>query len=271
MKELNRIYNEDCFETMGLIADDKQKVDIILTSPPYNTSKKTMTKKAMDNYDCRYDTFNDFKSADDYIKWTIDLFNAYDSVLNKDGVVLYNLSYASNCTSGNLDSVGMTWLVVADIIRNTNFMVADCIAWKKKQALPNNVNKNKCTRIVEYVFVLCRKDEYKTFNANKEVSSIGKNNQTFYKNIFNFIEAKNNDGICKLNKATYSSDLCKQLLNIYANQDSIVYDPFMGSGTTAIACEELGLTCFGSELSEAQVKFSENRLNEFRQKNNIVV
>ena len=61
MKELNRIYNEDCFETMGLIADDKQKVDIILTSPPYNTSKKTMTKKAMDNYDCRYDTFNDFK------------------------------------------------------------------------------------------------------------------------------------------------------------------------------------------------------------------
>lgn len=50
MKELNRIYNEDCFETMRLIADGNQKVDIVLTSPPYNTSKKTMTKKAMDNY-----------------------------------------------------------------------------------------------------------------------------------------------------------------------------------------------------------------------------
>jgi len=45
------------------------------------------------------------------------------------------------------------------------------------------------------------------------------------------------------------------------------YDPFMGTGTTAIACEELGLNCFGSELSKDQVEFSINRLNEFRNKN----
>ena len=224
MKELNRIYNEDCFETMKLMAESNQKVDIILTSPPYNTSKKTMTKKAMDNYDCRYDTFNDFKSADDYIKWTIALFNAYDSVLNKDGVVLYNLSYASNCTSGNLDSVGMTWLVIADIIRNTDFMVADCIAWKKKQALPNNV------------FVLCRKSEYKTFNANKKVTSVSRTGQKFYEVMYNFIEAPNNDMSCKLNKATFSSDLVLKLLNMYANNNSIVYDSFIGTGTTAIGC-----------------------------------
>ena len=88
MIDLNNIYNEDCFKTMDNIKNSGNKVDIILTSPPYNTSKKTMTKKAMDNYDCRYDTFNDFKSADDYIKWTIDLFNAYDSVLNKDKYLL---------------------------------------------------------------------------------------------------------------------------------------------------------------------------------------
>jgi len=267
MKELNRIYNEDCFETMGLIADDKQKVDIILTSPPYNTSKKTMTKKAMDNYDCRYDTFNDFKSADDYIKWTIDLFNAYDSVLNKDGVVLYNLSYASNCTSGNLDSVGMTWLVVADIIRNTNFMVADCIAWKKKQALPNNVNKNKCTRIVEYVFVLCRKDEYKTYNANKEVTSVSRTGQKFYEVMYNFIEATNNDMSCKLNKATFSSDLVYKLLNMYANNSSIVYDSFMGTGTTAIGCLKYGCNYIGSELSKEQCAFAQERIDNYKANN----
>lgn len=114
--------------------------------------------------------------------------------------------------------------------------------------------------------MFCRKNEFKTFNANKEVSSIGKNGQTFYKNIFNFIEAPNNDGKCDLNKATYSSDLCEQLLKIYANSNSIVYDPFMGTGTTGIACEKLGLTCYGSELSEAQVEYSKQRLKEFRNK-----
>ena len=131
--------------------------------------------------------------------------------MNENGCVLWNVSYGSDATV-NTEAIGLMWLSIADIIRQTNFTVADRIVWKKASSLPNNVSKNKLTRIVEDVFVFCRKGEYKTFNCNKEVSSIGKNGQTFYKNTFNFIEAKNNDGSCKLNKATYSSDLCKQLL-----------------------------------------------------------
>lgn len=102
------------------------------------------------------------------------------------------MSYASNCTSGNKGSVGLTWLVIADIIRNTEFTVADCIAWKKKNALPNNVSPNKCTRIVEYVFVFCRKSEYRTFHANKTVKSISKSGQKFYDVMYNYINAANN-------------------------------------------------------------------------------
>ena len=41
------LYNEDCFDTMNRLHN---KVDIVLTSPPYNTSKKIHTKKAFDNY-----------------------------------------------------------------------------------------------------------------------------------------------------------------------------------------------------------------------------
>jgi DNA modification methylase len=144
-------------------------------------------------------------------------------------------------------------------------MVADKLTWKKKSALPNNVSHNKLTRICEEVFVFCRKDEYKTFYANKEVSSIGKNGQTFYKPIYNFIEAANNDGSCKLNKARYSSELCVKLLNIYAPSNAVVFDPFMGSGTTGIACEMLGFNCIGTEISEAQVEYSYNRLKEYKE------
>ena len=44
----------------------------------------------------------------------------------------------------------------------------------------------------------------------------------------------------------------------------------LGTGTTAIACEELNINCIGSELSEAQVEYSKNRLEEFRRiRNNI--
>ena len=36
------------------------------------------------------------------------------------------------------------------------------------------------------------------------------------------------------------------------------------TGTTAIACEELNMNCYGSEISEAQVEYSTNRLKNFR-------
>ena len=40
----------------------------------------------------------------------------------------------------------------------------------------------------------------------------------------------------------------------------VVYDPFIGSGTTACACKNLGLDCIGSEISENQVAFAKDRL-----------
>ena len=129
--------------------------------------------------------------------------------------------------------------------------------------MPNNCSSNRLTRIFEFVFVFCRKGEEKTFYANKRVISLRATGQKSYENIFNFIEAKNNDGPCPLNKATYSTDLCKQLLRIYANpedKDFVVYDPFMGTGTTLVACKEMDINCFGCEISKKQCEWTQNRL-----------
>lgn len=258
---LQRIFNENCIDTMNKMLEFDQKIDLILTSPPYNTGRPSNSERSRNNNEGRYDIHLDNMTQSEYCDWCVSLFNQFDKVLNQNGVILWNVSYGSDATV-NTESIGLIWLSIADIIRNTPFTVADRIIWKKKSALPNNVSKNKLTRIVEDIFVFCRKDEYKTFNCNKTVSSIGKNGQTFYNNYFNFIEAKNNDGTCKLNKATFSSDLCLQLLELYANQDTIVYDPFMGTGTTAVACKQKDLTCFGSELSQEQVEFANKRLEE---------
>jgi DNA modification methylase len=244
---------------MKRFEENGDKVNVILTSPPYNTGRPNTSEKARQHHEARYDIHMDTMTQDEYIDWTIRLFNEFDKILAKDGVILWNISYGSDGTV-NKEGIGLVWLVIADIIRKTNFVTADRIIWKKRSALPNNVSKNKLTRIVEDVFVFCRKDEYKTFQCNKEVSQVSKTGQTFYKNVYNFIEAPNNDGANKLNKATYSSELCEKLLTIYANDVNIVYDPFMGTGTTAVACKRLGINCFGSEISKDQVDFSYERL-----------
>lgn len=132
--------------------------------------------------------------------------------------------------------------------------------------MPNNRSKNKLTRIVEDVFVFCRRKEYMTFNSSKKVVSTSIRGQKNYENIFNFIEAANNDGPCALNKATFSSEFATKLLKIYAfpedecQRQTTVYDPFMGTGTTAVSAMRLNLKCYGSELSEQQCTYAINRL-----------
>ena len=252
------IKNEDCFDTMKNM--DKQ-VDLILTSPPYNTGRPSNGERARNNREGRYDIYIDNMSQNDYCQWCIKVFNEYNNILKENGVILWNMSYGSD-GSVNTEGIGLMWLVIADIIRNTPFTVADRIIWKKGSALPNNTSSNKLTRIVEDVFVFCRKKEYKTFKTNKKVKSVSSRGQKFYENIFNFVQAKNNDGSNPLNKATFSTDLCLQLFDIYIPKDNniLVYDSFAGTCTTALACKKYGVSCICSELSKEQCEYGEKRL-----------
>ena len=258
----NKIYNEDCIITMQNMASNNIKCNMILTSPPYNTGRPSTSEKSRSNYEGRYDVHLDTMSPDEYCNWCIELFNNFDSILEKDGVVAWNVSYGTDNT-GNPNSIGLMWLTIADIIRNTSFTVADRIIWKKNSSLPNNVSPNKLTRIVEDIFIFCRKDEYNTFQCNKTIKSVRKTGQKSYIPIYNYIEAPNNDGSCDLNKATYSSEMCEKVLNIYSKKGDLIYDPFMGTGTTAVACIKYGDDYIGSEISSNQCKFAEDRIHKF--------
>lgn len=260
--------NEDCLKTIEKIKKENKKVDIVITSPPYNKSRHSSASKKMkqmETYNAMYDGYDDSMDNEKYCQWQCDIINKIDEILIENGILLYNLNYSNE----NPDCM---WELVENIRHNTNFMIADLIIWVKKSALPQNVSHNKLTRLVEYVFVLCRKNEYKTFNANKKVTKQNSKGQKYYENIYNIIKAPNNDGACNLNKATYSSELVLSLLNIYAKIDSVVYDPFMGTGTTAIACQKFNnmnndMICIGSEISEKQVEYSKERMNDFLKKN----
>lgn len=265
-KHLIEIYNQDCMETMREM--QKKSIDVVLTSPFYNTNKKAGQTRNLDNsamndgrYEyIRYDTHVDNMTNEEYDDFTVKLFDSFDEVLKENGVILYNINYGSE----NTDNM---FTAISAVISKTNFSIADVIVWKKSNAFPNSCSPNKLTRIWEFVFVLCRKKELKTFKSNKQIKSYRKTGQPAYENITNFIEAKNNDESCPYNKATFSTDLCKKLLSLYAPYSATVYDPFCGSGTTAVACDEMGFDFIGSEISEKQVEWSKQRL--LRTQNNL--
>ena len=90
MTELNAIYNLDCIDFMNKMYAEDIKVDLVLTSPPYNTSRISGT---IENHEKRYDIYLENKSNNSYDEWTVDLFNHFDGILNKNGCVIYNISY----------------------------------------------------------------------------------------------------------------------------------------------------------------------------------
>ena len=110
---------------------------------------------------------------------------------------------------------------------------------KKTNALPNTSSSNKATRICEFVYVICRKEEIKTFKSNKKYSSQRDSGQMMYKPFTNFIEARNNDGSNPYNKATFSIEFVQKLIELYVG-GGYCLRPFHGNWNDRCCLQEDG-------------------------------
>lgn len=256
------IYNGDCLKAIARIPDGS--IDCVLTSPPYNisrTSEKSGATLLTQRSKCypmlKYDMMIDAMTSEEYTDWQCRIFTELDRVLKPNGCVLYNISYGAENTTGCFDAVH-------GIYTRTPFTIADKLVWMKGSALPNNTSPNRVTRICEDVFVFCRKTETGTFHMNKRETGRSPTGQSYYENVFNVIDARNNDAPCDLNKATFSTEFARKLLALYAKRKDdapvTVLDPFMGTGTTASAARDLEMDSVGAEISPAQCEYARNRL-----------
>lgn len=247
--KMNIIYNENCILTMKRI--DEKTIDGIITSPPYNIN----TERS----DCYYN--NGYSDLDglteqEYLDVRTNEFIEFSRILKDKGVICYNISYAK-------ENPILPTLLISKVHNDTDLTLADIITWKKPHAIPFQTSPTKLSRISELIYIFVKKTELHTFKTNKKVSKVNeKTGQKFYKNYVNFIEAKNNDGYkCKL-KASYSQDLCNQLIHIYFKKDSLIYDPFSGIGTTQLSCINKDCKYLGSELDKEHYDISQKRINE---------
>lgn len=245
--DISCLYNGDCVGVMSEMVEEGVKVDKIITSPPYNIIRPNSTDRG-------YDLYKDGMDNEEYIKWILNIFGFYEKLLNPNGCVCFNMSYGTENTE-------LMNLTIAEIIRKTNFTLADVLVWKKNSATPNNVSSNKMTRICEFVYVFCKRDEFNTFTANKKIlKRRDDTNQAVYENVFNYFTAPNNDESQDLNKATFSTEFVFNIIERYVRPNDVVLDNFSGTGTTMVACESKGIRSIGIELSKRQCNHTVDRL-----------
>ena len=200
--------------------------DLCITSPPYNsgnggykTDYNGKTKKF-------YQDDTDDRTEDEWVDFCETVLRTCGKFTRNDSsAVVWNVMYTARCRSGYGRSL---------FGGRQPFTVKETICWDKGAGFPT-ASKGILSRNWELVFVLSKGEKYNTTQ--------GDNEPRWAK--WDISRPTEQD---ESHKATYPVDLPIKAIQDFSYDDAIVYEPFSGSGTTIIACEQLGRKCRAVEL-----------------------
>ena len=250
------------------------KIDVIVTSPPYNIGKK-------------YSNYHDRMAEDEYLKWLYDIAQKSYSVLKLNGSFFLNIGETSSDPLVPFHTVNkflnagfklqntIHWIKSISIekedIGNTNPLCAEGFSIGHYKPIRSN---RFLTNIHEYVFHFT-----KTGNLPIDKLSIGvpyqdKTNVKRWKSVRQDRKDRGNVWFIsyptiqreRSHSAVFPEKLAKLCIKLhgYNIKDFIVYDPFMGIGSTALACIELGIDFIGTEIDLNYIKYANEIIGKKR-------
>jgi site-specific DNA-methyltransferase (adenine-specific) len=250
--EINKIYNENCLETMSKMPSNF--VDMVLTSPPYDDLRE-------------YEGYKfDFEAI------AKELFR----IVKENGIVIWVVGDKTE----NGSETG-TSFKQALFFKEIGFNIHDTMLYYKNNPMPTTGKRYH--QHFEYMFALS-KGNPKTFNPLKEATKYrglanmknrGKDGSLDYEKIERTKEKKignvffysigggisTKDKIAYQHPAIFPEQLAYDQIYTWTNENDLVYDCFMGSGTTAKIAQQLNRNWLGSEISKEYVNISEQRLS----------
>jgi DNA modification methylase len=190
---------------------DGQKADMVFTSPPYNANTKAgqgdifNKKKSVKLYS---EGYSDNLESDDYVKFAASVLEMCFAFT--DGFIFWNVSYNAKSR----------FEYIQQIQDRLPFLVEQ-VCWKKSSTIPF---KGSLMRDWEPIYV---------FSTNKQSIAVKQVTSNFW-------QVSNTGSQAENHKACYPVELPEKGIAIVAKNTGVVFDPFGGSGTTAIACEKTG-------------------------------
>jgi len=237
------IYNDDFLKTNAI---EDNSIDLIVTSPPYNV-------------DVQYENYSDDIPYDEYLVFTRKWLTKCYSLSKKDGRLCLNVPLDKN--KGGQQSV------CADITT-----IAKSIGWKYHATIIwNEQNISRRTAWgswlsasapfviapVEVIIVMYKKRWKK---SRKGKSDITRDEFIEWTNaVWNFSgESKSKIG----HPTPFPVELPKRCIKLFSFVGDTVLDPFLGSGTTLIACLEMNRVGIGVEIDKKYCDLAIKRLKE---------
>jgi len=239
---INTILNEDCLDTMSRLPDDF--IDLTVTSPPYDNLRE-------------YNGYSfDFEPiARELLRIT-----------KPDGILVWVVGDATIVGSESGTSFRQ-----ALYFKEIGFKLHDTMIYEKNSpAYPARRDSNRYTQIFEYMFVFAKGkvannrlicDKPNKWAGHKDFSGKLKNPVPDFSprnNIWKYTTSFN--GVS--HPAPFPEGLAHDHILSWSNEGDLVYDPFMGSGTTAYVAKKLNRNYLGSEISQEYCQLIEERLSK---------
>lgn len=253
--ELNRIYNENCLDTMARMPDGV--IDLTVTSPPYDNLR----------------TYNGYEF--DFEPIARELYR----VTKKGCVVVWVVADATI----NGSETG-TSFKQALYFKEIGFNLHDTMIYRKENYAP--LTHKRYEQEFEYMFVLS-KGKPNTFNPILvdciHAGKVIKKSRSTYeagirqreesdkqakptgdkKQMGNVWSYKVGGGKSANHVAQFPLQLATDHIKTWSNEGDLIYDCFMGSGTTAKAAHKLKRRWIGSEISSEYVELANKRLEPY--------
>ena len=233
---LNKIHCGDCVEIMNQMPIDS--IDLVVTSPPYNIRNSTGNglkngsggkwKNAALLKGYAEAEYNDDMPHEEYVAWQRRCLNAMMRILKDDGAIFYNHKW--RVQGGLLQDR-------ADIVEG--FPVRQIIIWQREGGI--NFNPGYFLPTYEVIYLICKPD----FKLAPKANAMG--------DVWRIPQESNNP-----HPAPFPVELAQRCIK--STNSQIVLDPFMGSGSTAIAAESYGRDWIGIDIAKEYCKLAEERI-----------
>ncbi len=233
--EINKLYNENCFDTMKKIPNDF--IDLIVTSPPYNEKKN-------------YDKYKDNLLLSEWINLIEDVLKECKRILKPDGRICLNLA------ESNRSPLVPKPHIISNLMFNMGYLLRGHIIWSKpgyngcawgSWKSPSNpiITDNS-----EYIIVASN-ETLKKQGRKEDIDITGDEFKEWITGYWVISPSSSKKHPC-----VFPKELVRRCIKLYSFKGDLVYDPFMGSGTTAIVAKELNRRYIGSEISKDYYKLS---------------
>ena len=263
---LNKIISGDCIEVLRNLPDNC--VDLIITSPPYADSRKKIYQGV---------------SPDEYVKWIVPRVEEFLRVLKPTGTFILNIKEKV--------VYGERHTYVIDLIikmREQGWLWTEEFIWHKKNSFPGKW-PNRFRDAWERCLQFNKRKKFKMYQdatkipigewANYRLKNLSDNDNIrldsnsksgFGRRVANWAGKRKvyptnvlhiaTECANRSHGATFQIGLPTWFIKLFTKRGDIVLDPFVGSGTTVVACKKLGRNYIGIDIKKKFCKLAQKNL-----------